>query len=81
MEGPEDFGTNIDESKNKDYCNHCFMNGMFTEPRLTMEQMVDHAAGIMAEKMGIPEEEAGEKAASFIPKLKRWQKKQAILTH
>jgi len=71
----EDFGTNADGSKNKEYCHFCFQNGEFTDPNITMEQMIDKVAGIMAQMQKMPENQAREIAKNFLPKLKRWQNK------
>lgn len=72
MERLEDFGTDIDESKNEDYCRFCFQNGAFTSPDITMQQMIDKISG-MAAIMKMSDAQAREIAEIFIPKLKRWQ--------
>jgi len=74
MEKTEDFWTNADQSKSKDYCHFCFQNGKFTDPNITMEQMIDKVAGF-AKQMRMSEDQAKEMAKTFIPKLKRWQGK------
>jgi hypothetical protein len=74
MNKPEDFGTNADDSRNEEYCKFCYQDGKFTNPNMTMEQMIDKVAGIMAKMQGMPEDRAKEMAKGFIPKLKRWQK-------
>ena len=75
MENPESFGTNADGSKNEDYCNFCFQNGRFTEPNITVEQMIGKVVGIMTSQMKMPEAQAKEISNTFIPQLKRWQSK------
>jgi len=65
MEKQEDFGTNADGSKSKDYCHFCFLNGKFTDPNITMEQMIDKVAGFMATQVKMPEAQAKEMAKSF----------------
>jgi hypothetical protein len=72
MEKRENFGTNTDGSKNKEYCSYCYQNGKFTEPDITMEQMIKKCAGIM-KQMHIPEAQI-EQTKTFIPMLKRWKK-------
>ena len=74
MEKIEDFGTNADGSRNKDYCCFCFKNGDFTSPGLTLEQMINKLVGF-ADKMGMTQAQAREMAQTVIPKLKRWQKR------
>ena len=55
MVKPEDFGTNADGIKINAYCHFCFENGVFTAPEITMEQMVQKCAGILAAKMNMPD--------------------------
>jgi len=70
---PEDLGTNADGSRSEEYCPLCFRNGSFTEPDITMQQMIDRVVGVMARMRSVPEEQAREVAAHFIPMLKRWR--------
>ncbi len=72
MAKPEDFGSNADGSKNEEYCHYCFQNGKFTEPNMTMEQMIEKCADIMRQ-MNIPDAQI-EQTKKFIPMLKRWRK-------
>jgi hypothetical protein len=74
MGSPDCFGTNVDNGKSNDYCCHCFQNGEFVDSKMTMEEMIDLSACIMAEKTKISETNAKEVCWSFIPKLKRWNK-------
>jgi len=77
MKRIEDFGTNQDVSKNKEYCNFCFREGRFTDEGITMEKKIEKNI-IIARKMGIPEEEAKQMSENIIPKLKRWQKNKRV---
>jgi hypothetical protein len=72
MEKPGDFGTNTDGSKNKEYCRYCYRDGKFTEPGMTMEQMIEKCAGMMRQ-MSVPDAQI-EQTKAFIPMLKRWKK-------
>ncbi|MBI4356708.1 MAG: zinc ribbon domain-containing protein [Gammaproteobacteria bacterium] len=74
MEKEEDFGTDHCGSANKEYCCHCFKSGQFTEPNITLPQMVDKVAGIMT-KMKMSSFSI-EQVKKTIPTLKRWQKQQ-----
>lgn len=65
-------GTNADGSRSKMYCSHCYQNGLFTMPDLTMEQMKDRVKGKMKE-MGFPGFLSGLFTRN-IPKLERWKK-------
>lgn len=65
-------GTNSDGSKSAMYCSHCFQNGQFTNPNMTMEEMRARVKQKLQE-MHFP----GFMAAWFtrgVPKLKRWAK-------
>ncbi len=75
MENIDCFGTDADKEKNNDYCCHCFQNGEFVDQNITMEEMIDLSASIMAEKTKIPETNAKDICGSFVPTLKRWKRK------
>jgi hypothetical protein len=74
MKKSKDFGTNVDGNRNDNYCCFCFKNGDFTNPDLTMEQMINKLVGF-ADRMGMTQSQAKELAQTVIPKLKRWQKR------
>lgn len=73
LEKKEDFGTNKDGSKNKDYCSHCFQNGEYTDS-LTMEEMIQFCVEHIKE-WGIPlsEEAFRDELNTLYPTLKRWR--------
>jgi hypothetical protein len=73
MQKNEDFGTNIDGSKNEEYCHFCYKEGRFTDEGITMEEKIKKNIEI-ATKMGMAEEKAREMANNIVPKLKRWNK-------
>ena len=66
-------GTNIDGSRNAMYCSHCFANGKFTLPDLTLSEMQDRVRGKLKE-FGFPSFLAGVFTRK-IPKLERWKSK------
>jgi|WetSurMetagenome_2_1015567.scaffolds.fasta_scaffold00353_23 hypothetical protein len=69
----EDFGTNMDNSRNQEYCTYCFQKGNFTWPNATLDQFVGKLVS-MHDQMGMTEEEARKMASENLPKLKRWAK-------
>jgi len=73
MMKPEDFGTNMDGSKNEEYCTYCFQKGNFTWPDITLNQMIEKLIS-MHDQMGHTEEEARKVTNENLPKLKRWAK-------
>lgn len=75
FDNEDDIGTNADGSRNSTYCRFCFSNGAFTEPDMTMEQMIEKVVGLMGHIDKMDEKKIREMADSFIPYLKRWKKK------
>jgi len=69
-----DLGTNLDGTKNKEYCHFCFKDGKFTDEGITMEQKIEKMVG-MAKKMNISEENARKMSQTILPTLKRWRGK------
>ena len=73
LEKKEQFGTNTDESKNKEYCIYCYKHGKFTDPDITMDQMINKCVGIMVKIKNMPIEKARSILGNSIPNLKRWK--------
>ena len=64
-------GTEADGARSNEYCSHCYRNGRFTEPNISVEQMIAKVEGKLRE-MHFP----GFLARHFskrIPTLQRWQ--------
>jgi hypothetical protein len=69
----EDFGTNVDGSKNNDYCAYCYKDGKFTQ-NLTMDAMIDRCVPFMVKaNQDMTEEKARKSMEEWFPKLKRWK--------
>ena len=69
----EDFGTNADGGKSKEYCFHCFQGGKFLDEGITLQEKIDKNVKFGVQ-MGMPEDTARNMAENILPKLKRWQK-------
>jgi hypothetical protein len=69
----EDYGTNADGSRNKEYCSTCFAMGAFTRPELTLEEMVGQVVEQIIARTGMPRSRAEEITRSILPFLKRWR--------
>ncbi len=68
------FGTNLDGSKNKEYCIHCYEKGNFTA-NISMEEMIEACVPHMVNaNKGMSSEEAKKMMEEVFPKLKRWKK-------
>ncbi len=76
MTSVEHYGSNADESNNKEYCCFCYAGGEFTED-CTMDEMIEHCAQFVGEFNAatgerITADQAVERMKQYFPKLKRW---------
>ena len=70
---PEDFGTDAHGFRVNDYCRHCFANGAFTEPQISIQSMIDRCVAVMEQQRIMPEGQARALLTDVVPKLKRWR--------
>jgi hypothetical protein len=70
---PEDFGTDRAGFRVNDYCTHCYKDGAFTEPELTLPEMIDRCVGIMAAQRIMTANEARALLSDVMPRMKRWR--------
>ena len=73
MQKTDDYGNNEDGSQNYTYCKFCYQRGSFTQPNITLEEMIKGNIGIMM-KYGMSEEDAKAKVEPLLPTLGRWKK-------
>jgi len=73
MEKPEDFGTDQAGYRVNDFCRHCFVDGAFTEPDISMEAMLDRCVSVMAQRGIMPAAQAHALMVDVLPRLKRWR--------
>jgi hypothetical protein len=66
-------GTNEDGSLSFEYCEGCFSEGKFTEPDITVIEMIRRYARKLSEEKDLSGIEASEKAYGIIPNLNRWK--------
>lgn len=71
---PEDFGTDPHGYRINDFCRHCYAAGRFTDPSITLDQMIDRCVGIMAGQGIMPAGEARALLNRTMPGLKRWKR-------
>lgn len=74
LEKAEFFGANADGTKSTEYCTYCYQNGKFTEPTITMNQMIEKCVAIMTQRKIMPEDQAKPLMHKTIPLLKRWKR-------
>jgi hypothetical protein len=73
MEAAEDFGTDFDGRKNKEYCQYCWQNGEFTA-KMELSEFIETQIKIATKNLGMSQDEARLVAETTLPELKRWQK-------
>lgn len=71
IDNVEDCGTEKDGSKSDMYCKYCYQDGEFTEPDMTLDQMMGIAEKEM-KKQNLPENII-QQSMDMLPRLKRWQ--------
>jgi hypothetical protein len=69
----EDFGTSREGFRINDYCRHCYVNGVFTQPNVTLAEMISQGVRIMADQGIMPETRARELLTRTMPRLARWR--------
>lgn len=70
---PDDFGTDQAGYRVNDYCRHCYADGAFTEPAISMEAMLARCVAVMDTQAIMPAPQARALLADFLPRLKRWR--------
>jgi hypothetical protein len=68
-------GTDVDGSRSTEYCSHCYRQGAFTQPDVTVEEMTALVEGKLR-AMNFPGFLA-RRFAKDIPTLRRWRGKGA----
>lgn len=74
-ENEENFGTQKDGTKNKDFCSDCYENGEYRF-NATMEEMADLVSPYVSEAINneVSADEMKELLLDVYPDLKRWKK-------
>lgn len=67
------YGAWQDGKENLDYCKFCFQEGGFTEPTLSLDDMLARSIAHMQRELKFSAEEAEALARRVIPQLRRWQ--------
>jgi hypothetical protein len=75
LDNMDDRGTEKDGTKSQLYCKYCYQNGAFTEPDMTLDQMMGIAEKEM-KKQNLPESII-QQSMNMLPRLKRWQPSEA----
>jgi hypothetical protein len=74
IDKPFNFGTDKDGYHIIEFCRYCYKRGKFTEPQITLEQMIEKVAGIRSKAENVPLEQAKKTVTDTIRGLARWRK-------
>lgn len=72
----KDRGTEMDGAASPDYCWHCYQNGSFTNPFMTLQDMETHIRSMMSRQH--EEERVIHYVLGTLPGLKRWEKEYQV---
>jgi hypothetical protein len=64
-------GTEKNGLKSNEYCKYCYKDGVFTDPKMNLEDMENNVKNQM-KKLEL-HEYAIQKAVNILPALKRWK--------
>ena len=68
------FGTEADGSRTAEWCKLCYENGAFTNPNITLDEMLALSIKNMTKDVKVSDDQANVMAHAVIPQLKRWHK-------
>lgn len=71
MTEPQEFGSERNGEKSKDYCVYCYEQGEFKQPNITLPEMIQICIPHMTET-GMDEQQARNILNNTLPKYKRW---------
>lgn len=70
--GFQNLGTEADGSPASEYCMFCYKDGAFSNPELTVDEMVESSIDFMTANLGFDPEQAKAMSNDVIRGLKRW---------
>ena len=73
LKNPDDKGTHADGTLCNDYCSDCFETGIFTEPEISIKEMIELTVASTSKSRNMTLEEAKNYLEFLLPTLKRWR--------
>jgi hypothetical protein len=68
------YGSKKDGSEEMTYCRFCYQIGEFSEPDMTVDEMIDRSVQFMVSSLRYTKEQAETMSQEVIPTLTRWKK-------
>ncbi len=73
LQTPDDHGTDADGAASKEYCCFCYQNGRFSQPDISLDEMIEMVIDFMVDEAQMPIDQARLTAERTLPRLKRWK--------
>jgi len=70
----EDCGTEADGKTSGDFCINCYKEGAFTNPDMTLRDMLEKVAFEASERLFLSSKKSMDVAWNLVPHLRRWKK-------
>ena len=68
----DEFATNLDGTKNLDYCRYCYVDGAFSKEETMVEMIASCVPFIVEAHPEMSRETAEQMMLTLLPTLKRW---------
>ncbi|MHA1977043.1 MAG: zinc ribbon domain-containing protein [Candidatus Hodarchaeales archaeon] len=73
LNNSDDKGTKVDGTLSDEYCCDCYKGGEFTEPEITLKDMIEQTVTSTSKSRSMTLEEAKNYLEFLLPTLKRWR--------
>ena len=74
-----DFGTANQGYRVNEYCRFCYQDGKFTQPDISLEEMIEHGTRFLSNQGSMSGAEARALLEAKLPRLSRWRRPQRAL--
>jgi hypothetical protein len=73
LKTPGNKGTETTGTLSDDYCRDCYHHGEFSEPEITLKEMIEQSISSTSQSLNLTTEEARAYLKALLPTLKRWR--------
>lgn len=68
----DNLGSKTDGTPSLEYCKYCFLDGEFSNPTLSLDDMIQNSVSFMTGSLSFTPEAAAKMSNDVVPKLGRW---------
>lgn len=80
LRSPVDFGTAAQGYRVNEYCRFCYQDGQFTQPGLSLEEMIAQGTRFLSDQGSMTGAEARALLEEKLPLLSRWRRPEAAVS-